>query len=208
MDLRENVKERKIMAVLRNVPDEIFDEYAGAVVGGGVTMFEIAMNSRNAAAQIARLKEKFGGKCFVGAGTALTAERCRSAVDAGADFVLTPGTTEKVLSYCAEHGIEMIPGVLTPTDVALCGEYGFSTLKLFPAASMPATYVKDLKAPFDDTEYVAIGGVNKTNIKGFFDAGCIGAGLGSGLMPKDAVAGGDWDACRKAVAELVKMVNR
>jgi 2-dehydro-3-deoxyphosphogluconate aldolase/(4S)-4-hydroxy-2-oxoglutarate aldolase len=80
-------------------------------------------------------------------------------------------------------------------------------MKLFPAGSMPMQYIEDLKGPFDDTHYIAIGGVTAQNIRQFMDAGYLGVGLGSGLMPKAAVEAGDWDACAAYVRELVKQVQ-
>ncbi len=101
----------------------------------------------------------------------------------------------------------LLPGVLTPVDVATCLEFGFSTMKLFPAGSMPRHYVKDLKGPFDNTNYMAIGGVSPANIRDFFDAGCISVGLASSLMPKEAVAANDWEACVAYVSDMVARIH-
>ena len=102
-----------------------------------------------------------------------------------------------MFSYCAENDIALLPGVLTPTDVATSLQFGYKTMKLFPAGSMPRHYVKDLQGPFDGTNYMAIGGVSPANIREFFDAGCISVGLASSLMPKDAVAANDWGSLRR-----------
>lgn len=155
---------------------------------GGAPFFEVALNSPHALEQITMLRTHFGDRCTVGAGTAITVERCKAALDAGAQFLLTPGTPLDVFSYCAENDIALLPGVLTPTDVATSLQFGYKTMKLFPAGSMPRHYVKDLQGPFDGTNYMAIGGVSPANIREFFDAGCISVGLASSLMPKDAVA--------------------
>ena len=96
----------------------------------------------------------------------------------------------------------LLPGVLTPTDVAVSLQYGFQTMKLFPAGDMPRSYVKDLKGPYNDTHYIAIGGVTPDNIQEFRRAGCLGVGLASSLMPKDKVAARDWDACAAYVHSL------
>ena len=145
---------------------------------------------------------------LVGGGTAITVERCRSAIAAGAQFLLTPGTPLDVFSYCAENDIALLPGVLTPTDVATSLQFGYKTMKLFPAGSMPRHYVKDLQGPFDGTNYMAIGGVSPANIREFFDAGCISVGLASSLMPKDAVAANDWEACAAYVRGMVDQIRR
>lgn len=195
MDMYEIVREHPLLGILRNVPLEQTIDYAEAAVRGGVDFFEVALNSPNAYEQIAMLREYFGDRCMVGAGTAITVERVRKAQEAGAQFFLTPGTPIEVYQYCAEHDLGLIPGVLTPTDVAIALSYGFHMLKLFPAGDMPMTYVKDLKGPFDNVHFMAIGGVNPDNITEFIKAGFMSAGLASSLMPKAAVAAGDWDAC-------------
>ena len=202
MDMYEIVAENPLLAILRNVPLEKTEDYAQAVVDGGVRFFEVALNSPHGLEQITRLRRKFGDGCLVGAGTAVTVEKARAALAAGAQFLLTPGTPEDVLEYCAENEVRLLPGVLTPTDVATCLEYGFKTMKLFPAGAMPRGYVKDLKGPFDETNDMAIGGVKRDNVAEFFKAGCISVGLASGLMPTGAVETCDWQACAAAVKAL------
>ena len=173
-----------------------------------MNFFEVALNSPGALSQIERLKKHFGDSVKIGAGTAITVERARAALDAGAEFLLSPSTDEDVLRYCANNGVPMLPGVLTPSDVTLCMRYGFYTLKLFPAASMPMNYVKNLKGPLDGTEYVAIGGVNKDNMADFLKSGYIGVGLGSNIMPKDAVGDRDFESASEYVRFLMNIINK
>lgn len=176
MNMRETVQENPLLAIMRNVPLERTEDYVGAVIRGGVRFFEVAMNTPHALEQIRLIRNSFGKEILVGAGTVLTAEAAEKAVESGAQFLLSPSSDEQVLAYCQENDIMMMPGVLTPSDVALCLRYGFSTLKLFPAGGMSAGYVKLLKGPFDNTEYVAIGGVTPENLTDFFRQGCIGQG--------------------------------
>ena len=208
MNMRETVQENPLLASMRNVPLERTEDYVGAVIRGGVRFFEVAMNTPHALEQIRLIRNSFGKEILVGAGTVLTAEAAEKAVESGAQFLLSPSSDEQVLAYCQENDIMMMPGVLTPSDVALCLRYGFSTLKLFPAGGMSAGYVKLLKGPFDNTEYVAIGGVTPENLTDFFRQGCIGAGLGSSLVPKEAAAKGDWEACAAYVRAMVDKIEK
>jgi 2-dehydro-3-deoxyphosphogluconate aldolase/(4S)-4-hydroxy-2-oxoglutarate aldolase len=208
MDMRECVRNHPILAIMRNVPLEQTVDYAGAVLKGGVSFFEVALNSEHALKQISMLRDAYGDKIILGAGTAITVDLAKSALDAGAKFLLAPSADEDVLAYCAEHEVAMLPGVLTPSDVSLCLRYGFTTMKMFPAGSMPLSYIKALKGPFDDTEYVAIGGVNPDNISSFFEAGYLGAGLGSNLCPKTLTTTGRWDECSAHIASLLKKIGR
>ncbi|WWR16571.1 bifunctional 4-hydroxy-2-oxoglutarate aldolase/2-dehydro-3-deoxy-phosphogluconate aldolase [Lachnospiraceae bacterium JLR.KK008] len=204
MDMYSVVSKNPLLAIMRNVPLEKTIDYADAVVNGGIPFFEVALNSTHGLKQIRMLRDHFGDSCMIGAGTAITIERVKAALDAGAQFLLTPGTPPDVLEYCARHDIMLLPGVLTPCDVATALEFGFRTMKLFPAGSMPRSYVKDLKGPFDNTNYMAIGGVSPDNIHEFFEAGCISAGLASSLMPKSVVENGNWEEGSAYIRDLVK----
>lgn len=204
MDMYEVFAQNPLLAILRNVPKEITLDYAGAIRKGGVKVFEVALNSPDALKQITMLRKAYGGECLIGAGTAITVERCQAALDAGAQFLLTPGTPVDVLAFCRDHNVMLLPGVMTPTDVAVSLQYGFKTMKLFPAGDLPRSYVKDLKGPYDDTNYIAIGGVTPDNIPEFRAAGCLGVGLASSLMPKDKVKARDWDACAAYVETLAE----
>ena len=207
MDLRQVIKENPLLAIMRNVPLEKTVDYAGAIVDGGCRFFEVALNSPHALEQIAMLRERFGDRALIGAGTAITIERAKAAVEAGAQFLLAPSTDEDVMEWCRDNGVAIMPGALTPSDVSKCLRYGFDLIKLFPAGDMPKGYIKSLKGPLDGTDYVAIGGVNKDNLADFFRQGYLGVGLGSNIMPKDLVAKNDWKNCSIYVAELMEMVK-
>lgn len=203
MDMRTIVQNNPLLAILRNVPLDLTLEYADAVAAGGVRFFEVALNSEHGLSQISLLRRHFGDSALIGAGTATTLARAQGAQAAGAQFLLAPSSPVDVLEYCQKNNLPFLPGVLTPTDVETCIRYGFTTLKLFPAGDMPPSYVKSLKGPFDETDYMAIGGVTPENIPDFFEAGCIGVGLGSSLMPNEALAARDWAACTRYVARLL-----
>ena len=159
LDLEQTMQEHPVLGILRNIPLDKTIDYADAAIRGGVSFFEVALNSPCALQQIEMLRDKFGEQCLVGAGTAITPELCQQAIATGAQFLLTPGTPQDVLRYCRDHEIALLPGVLTPTDVAVSMEYGYHAMKLFPAGSMPLRYLKDLQGPFDKTQFMAIGGV-------------------------------------------------
>lgn len=204
MDMRDVFRERPVLAIMRNVLLENTVKYAKAAVDGGVRIFEVALNSKDGYEQISILRKEFGSDAMIGAGTAITVEKAKRAVEAGADFLLTPSTQTEILDYCRCQNIPLLPGVLTPSDVAACVNYGFHTMKLFPAGEMPVSYIESLKGPFDDTDYVAIGGVNMENIDVFFQKGFVGVGLGSNIMPKAAVRDNDWQKCTSYVRQLVE----
>ena len=202
------IQNNPVCAILRGVdPSKVLD-YAKAVYAGGIRMFEVAMNSEGAADQIDQLRTAFGDTAWVGAGTVTTPERCEAAKASGAQFFLTPSATVSTLEFCREQGIPLLPGIMTPTDVAVCLSYGYTTMKLFPAGDLPMGYIKSLKGPFDGTEYVAVGGVSPANIRQFFDAGFIGVGIGSSLAPKELVKAGQWDQVTDYIINLMEVVHQ
>ena len=207
LDLEQTMREHPVLGILRNVPLDKTINYADAAIRGGVSFFEVALNSPCALQQIEMLRSAFGTRCLVGAGTAITPELCQQATAAGAQFLLTPVTPPDVLHYCRDHEIALLPGVLTPTDVAVSLEYGYHAMKLFPAGCMPMHYIKDLQGPFDKAQFMAIGGVNSENAADFLRAGYLSVGLASALMPKAAVAAGDWQACENQVRKTVEQVQ-
>lgn len=207
MDIRKVVLENPILAIMRNVPAEKTIPYAEAIVNGGVKFFEVALNSPGACEQIRVLRAHFPEDVYIGAGTANTLARAKAAVDAGAQFLLSPSTDSEVILYCEENNIPLMPGVLTPSDVSFCIRHGFTTLKLFPAGDMPPGYVKSLKGPLDGTEYVAIGGVTPDNIAEFFRNGYIGVGLGSAILPRQFVNENRWEEGAAYVADLRRRIT-
>ena len=206
--MRELCLKHPICAILRNVPLEETEDYARAVFEGGVKMFEVALNSDDALSQIILLKKIFGEEAAVGAGTVTTPERCRIALDSGAEFVLTPSVNKDTIEFCLKHAIRILPGVMTPTDVDVCLSYGLNTMKLFPAGDLPENYIKSLKGPFDGTEYVAVGGVNAGNIGNFFERGFIGVGMGQNMVPREYVEKKQWEEASAYVRGLVQGLRR
>lgn len=204
--MKNILEHNKICAIMRNVPLEKTLDYAEAVYNGGIRMFEVAMNSHDAVRQIEMMRERFGDEAYVGAGTVITQARCEAAREAGAQFFLTPSATVGTMEFCRRYDIPLLPGVLTPTDVAVCLEYGYSVMKLFPAGDMPPSYIKSLKGPFDGTEYVAVGGVSVDNIGEFLAQGFIGVGIGSSLIPKEYVKNNEWEKASEHIGKIVEQV--
>ncbi len=198
------LKKSPIIVIYRNVPLEITIPYTQAVLAGGITAFEVALNTPHALEQIRLMKREFGGQITIGAGTATDLRLCHDALSAGASFLLSPGSNPEVLRFCGQNHIRFMPGVMTPSDVELCVNHGFHVLKLFPAGDLPAGYIKSLKGPFDTTDYVAVGGVKADNIASFLGSGFIGVGIGSNLVPKEVMERKDWAA---ATTHIINLVN-
>ena len=205
--MEKQIRENKIIAILRNVPLDQTEKYLEVLYDGGIRLIEVALNSTDAFKQIEWIRTNYDGIMKIGAGTAIRTELAEKALKAGAEFLLTPSATVEVLDYCRENEVFILPGVLTPTDVDTCLKYGFNTLKLFPAGDMPKSYIKSLKGPFSETNYVAVGGVTADNITDFLKQGFIGVGIGSSLIPLEYVRNNQWDMASSYISDLVKKIN-
>lgn len=184
--IKQLVKAHPVTAILRSVDDRVLKDYGRSLYEGGIRSFEISCSDTNALAQIERFRSYLPSDIMLGAGTIITPALARQALDAGAQFLLSPSADEAVLDYCAKEQIPLLPGVYTPSDVSLCLRYGFDILKLFPAASLPVDYIQSLKGPFPGTNYVAVGGVSLANTADYLARGFIGVGIGNALVhPKD-----------------------
>ena len=190
--LKDLIKKFPIIAILRNTPDKDLEDYINCLYEGGLRSFEVSFTTQNAVSQLKWMKQNMPKGTIIGAGTILTEKNAAMAIDAGADYLLSPSTDEKILRYCRDNKIRFMPGVYSPSDVSACLEYGYSTLKLFPAGHLPNGYIKSLKGPFPDTEYVAVGGVSPTITIEYIDEGFVGVGIGSSLIDKKLLEEKSW----------------
>ena len=207
LDLKRTVQENPLLFIMRNLPWEQTLDYARAAMDGGVRFFEVALNSPRALEQIALLRRSLPQDVLVGAGTAIRIELAQAAVEAGAQFLLSPSTEPDVLAWCREQDVAIMPGALTPSDVSQCLRYGCRVIKLFPAGAMPPGYVKSLKVPFEGTEYVAIGSVTAQTVEDYFRQGYLGVGIGRGLIPAQLAEAGDWAAASAQVAQITAKIR-
>ncbi len=183
MTVIEQLRKSKLVPVLRAPSREEGLRMAHALVDGGVRVLEVTMTVPGAIELIAELSEAFSAEVLIGAGTVLdpgTAEKC---VSAGAKFVVSPALNLATVAWCRDQGVACAPGCLTPTEVLAAHQAGADLIKIFPADAVGgANYIKALKGPFPNIEFMPTGGVNLATIKGFFDAGAVAVGVGSNLV--------------------------
>jgi 2-dehydro-3-deoxyphosphogluconate aldolase/(4S)-4-hydroxy-2-oxoglutarate aldolase len=153
----------------------------------GIPIAEITMTVPGAINVISELAHKFP-EMVIGAGTVLdkeTAERC---LDAGAQFLTSTGLVLEVLGSAHRRGVVAIPGALTPTEVIAAWKAGADYVKIYPAAALGGDlYIRSLKLPLPQVSLIAAGGVNQQTATGFILAGATALGVGSELLPKEAI---------------------
>jgi 2-dehydro-3-deoxyphosphogluconate aldolase/(4S)-4-hydroxy-2-oxoglutarate aldolase len=140
---------------------------------------------------IRELAEHFGDDALVGAGTVVTEEHARLAADAGARFLVSPGTTPELTASMKDTGLAVMTGALTPSEVMHALALRTDVVKIFPASLGGPSYVKALRGPFPDAPLMPTGGVTPQNVAEWVDAGAIALGAGGDLVPASALAAGD-----------------
>lgn len=166
---------------------------ARAMAAGGVDTMEITFRTACAPEAIKAVAENCP-EVLVGAGTIVNLDQCKLALEMGAKFIVSPGFSEEIVSYCVEHGVPVAPGCVTPTEIMGAMKYGLKMVKFFPANVYGGlSAIKNLAAPFVGMKFLPTGGVNNSNIKEFVDSPFIHAVGGSWVCPKAEIAAGNWD---------------
>lgn len=193
MDALKAIETNKIVAIFRGVSGEGADRGAEALIRGGIRVLEVTMNTEGALGSLERWRTAYEGQAFFGAGTVLDLEMAKQAVASGAQFLISPNLDEEVVRYGVEQGVDVFPGVMTPSEIVRAWKVGARAVKLFPMASLGLNYLKDIRAPLDSIPMIVTGGVNLDNIADFLKAGAVGVGLGSNLVDKKLIAAGQFD---------------
>ncbi|MCX7601855.1 MAG: bifunctional 4-hydroxy-2-oxoglutarate aldolase/2-dehydro-3-deoxy-phosphogluconate aldolase, partial [Meiothermus sp.] len=145
------------------------------------------------------LRKRLPEGVLLGAGTVMSVQQGRSALEAGAQFLVSPHLSEELLNLAREAGIPYVPGVLSPTEIVRARSLGAEVIKVFPAGSSGGVrYLNDLRGPFPDLQILATGGIKPSEVPAYLQSGILAVGLGSHLFPQSALEGGNWAALEAA----------
>jgi len=197
------IRQGKIIVIIRGAGLGKILDIAKAVQNGGCKFLEVTCNTDGAAEMIKLLSEQMSDM-VIGAGTVTTQTLAEEVVAAGAKYLIAPDCNPNLIKWCVERDIAIIPGAATATEVLTAVRCGAKMIKMFPAGCIGAEYIKQLRGPIDDVDFLAVGGVRVGNIKEFVAAGCIGIGIGGSVIKKEFVDNGDWSRISKEVAKYVK----
>ena len=187
-DAIRKIHEIGIVPVVRAANLDEARRAVDAIRTGGIPVIEITMTVPDAPAMIQELVSHYGNSVLTGAGTVTTAKQAEICLDAGAQFLVSPGLSVPVLQTAAKRGILAIPGALTPTEVMAALEAGAQIIKIFPCGSAGGPkHIKALKAPFPNTRLIPTGGVNLANAAEYFAAGAFALGVGADLVDLGAL---------------------
>jgi 2-dehydro-3-deoxyphosphogluconate aldolase/(4S)-4-hydroxy-2-oxoglutarate aldolase len=160
---------------------------------------------------IAQTRATFGDRVLLGAGTVLDTKKAGDAIEAGARYIVAPNTNFAVIRFCNDRDVAVMPGALTPTEVAAAWDAGADCVKLFPAELVGIPYLKALRAPLPDIPIMPTGGVDVDNAADWLRAGAVALGVGSQLVRKDALASGNYalitETARKFLAAIATVTG-
>ncbi len=172
-----------------------------ALIAGGLNAIEITMTTPNALGAIREAREKIGERALTGVGTVITADTCRAAIEAGAEFVVTPVCRPELVAIAHAAGRPIMLGAYTPTEAQTAHEAGADFVKIFPADKLGPGYIKALRGPLPHLRIVPTGGVDVPNVADFLKAGCAALGVGTALVSPKILQEGDWpEQTRRAAA--------
>ena len=181
---------------------------ARALLAGGVDVMEITFRTE-AAPEAIRAVAEGCPEMLVGAGTVVTLDQCRQAVEAGAKFIVAPGYDEEAVSWCVDQGIPVLPGCVTPTEIMAAMKHGLKVLKFFPAGVYGGlSAMKALSGPFKGVKFVPTGGVGPQNAGEYGAAPFIHAVGGSWVCAQDDIASHQFQRITQLCREARQALGR
>ncbi len=183
VEVAEWLKREGIIPIVRgDFPAARVLEIGDALLAAPILCMEVTMNTPGATDLIGLLRARYGEHMRIGAGTVRTVAQFDAAVDAGAQFTLSPGLNMAVVAQAQEQDVLHIPGVFTASEADAAWQAGCPILKLFPADQGGPAYLKALRAPLDDIAFAPTGGVSAENAAAWRSAGAVALGVGSTLI--------------------------
>ena len=181
-----------VLAVLRAPSPEQALDAADAIIRGGVAGIEVTYSTPDAPTVIRELISRHGDAAYVGAGTVTTVEQATAAAEAGAEFLVSPGTLPDLTRAMLDTGRVVMTGAMTPTEVMGALALGVDVVKIFPASLGGPSYLGALRGPFPDAPLMPTGGVKPDNLAEWFAAGAVAVGAGGDLANSASIKNGDW----------------
>ncbi len=193
-----------IVGILRNVKSESLSDILPHFVEAGFSSIEITMNTPDAGKMIADTITKYGNTLNVGAGTVCSLSDLENALNAGANFIVTPVVVKDVINECVRLGIPVFPGAFSPTEIYEAWSLGATMVKVFPASSLGPDFIKSIKAPFPKIKIMPTGGIETKDLSVYRKSGADAFGIGSPLFPNSLIEKAEWSKLSDHMKEFKK----
>ena len=193
--LSDRLTSSKVIAVLRASNVSAIAPVCDVLVEEGILSLELTLTTPGLFDALSELVDRYRNAADVGVGTILTEPEARRALDCGAQYLVTPTMNLPVVKLAVERRVAVFPGGLTPTELGAGWEAGATAVKIFPAETVSARYLKHLRGPFPDLEAMPSGGVDLDATRQWLAAGAVAVSIGGPLLG-DSLKGGDLSALR------------
>jgi len=203
----EGILECGIAAVVRAESADMAFKAIEAALAGGVNVIEVTFTVPGALEIIRELAGRVGDDVILGAGTVLTPDVAENAINAGAVFIVSPGTNTATIAKAKEMGAAVFPGALTPTEVITAWQAGADMVKIFPANVMGPSYLKDLHGPLPEVPFMPTGGVSLATAREYLEAGAAALGVGGDLINKKLMAEGNYAEITERARKFREIVS-
>ena len=211
--IRAMLEEHKLIVICRGVYGDTLLKTMEALYKGGIRLAEVTFDQKSKDYKetldaITMLEEHFRGRMAIGAGTVVSPAQVELAYPAKAAYIISPNVNEAVIRKTKELGMLSIPGALSPSEVLDAHEYGADYVKLFPAARMTASYIKDLMGPISHVKIIATAGITEENIAEFAAVGCTGYGISGRLMDKRVIQEGRFEELQHRAEAFIACLQK
>lgn len=205
MEIFQKISDSGVVAVVRLKDEKNLDKLIASLKNGGVNTIEITMTCPQPLALIRKLsKDK---ELLVGAGTILNDREAKAAIEAGAEFIVSPILNLGMIAKVHEYDKVMVPGAFSPTEIFNAHEAGADAVKVFPAGNLGASYFKAIRGPLPFLEITPTGGVDIDNAAEFIKNGANFIGAGSALLKKDLIKEEQWEELTAFIKKFVTVVK-
>lgn len=179
-----------------------------AISQGGIPCAEITMTVPGAIRALEEVAKRFGDKVLLGAGTVLDPETAQACLHSGAEFFVTPSLNLRTIEFARRYSKAIFPGALTPTEIVAAWQAGGDAIKVFPCSAVGgAKYIKALRGPFPQIEFVPTGGVNLDTLADFLRAGCSAVGVGGELVDAETIASGRYEIIADRAGQFRRRID-
>ena len=207
-EMIEMLERDRAMAVVsaRSIDDAA--QLCAALAGGGITAVELTFTTPDLLTHVSRAVETAAEHgATIGVGTVLHADQARAAIDAGAQFLVTPGIRPEVAKVAAAAGVPFCLGAMSPTEVAMALDLGSTVVKIFPAGTLGPNYLRELLEPYPGARLLPSGGIDLANAGEFLAAGALAVCCGDSVVPPGLAASGDYARIRELAAAFTALLH-
>lgn len=197
-----------VVGIIRGVAEENLSDVMSTVISAGLRFVEVTLNTPNALHLIQKASKTFSNQICIGAGTVVTLAEAQLAVNAGAQFIVSPTLNVEVAEFCQQKSLAYFPGALTPTEIEKAWKTGATMVKVFPASHMGAEYFRAIKGPFEKIRLMAVGGVGPKNISDYLSSGADAVALGGSILSSSRMNNKEFSLIKKEIEVFLLAVRK